>query len=367
MLLGHQPLARSRRSKVAGRRVHEPDASASMEPGPLRTLYAATADVGALPLWARGVRLHPFRARVARDPNIFSTDPTVGAFGQRLRENIPSGAIQAPLLIATSAGRRCCSGSPAEPSPGQLSCYPRRMAEGLDGVREYYQTRGESEWHRLAAPFDGGVEWELHRRALAEWLPPRSRVLDAGGGPGRWAIWLAQCGHRVVLGDLSPVQLGIARREIAAAGVTVEDAVELDARDLSQFADGSFDAVLSMGPFYHLLESADRERAAAEACRVLRPGGRLFATVMTRYAWLLAVVFEWGSRRLGDTRHLLDSGIYRNEERGRFTDGYFHRPQDVPALFEAAGFVSRLLMASQGFLSLVQEQVAELLERDQAA
>jgi S-adenosylmethionine-dependent methyltransferase len=241
------------------------------------------------------------------------------------------------------------------------------MAESVDRVREYYQIRGESEWHRLAAPFDGGVEWELHRRALAEWLPPRSRVLDVGGGPGRWAIWLAQRGHRVALGDLSPAQLEIARREIAAAGVTVEETVELDARDLSRFADGSFDAVLSMGPFYHLLESADRERAATEACRVLRVGGRLFATTMTRYAWLLSVVFEWGSSRLDDTRRMLDSGVYRNEERGRFTDGYLHHPRDVPALFEAAGFESRVLMASQGFLSQVQEQVAELQERDEPA
>ena len=39
-------------------------------------------------------------------------------------------------------------------------------------------------------------------------------------------------------------------------------------------ADGSQDAVLLFGPLYHLTEAADRQRALAEATRVLRPDGR---------------------------------------------------------------------------------------------
>jgi len=241
------------------------------------------------------------------------------------------------------------------------------VPDSVERVREYYRLRGESEWHRLAAPFDGGVEWEIHRRAFGEWLAPASHVLDLGGGPGRWTIWLAERGHRVVLGDLSPAQLDIARREVAAAGVAVEDIVELDARDLSRFADGEFDAVLALGPFYHLVEAAGRDRALAEARRVLKPGGRLFATVMSRYSWMLGVLFEWGGSRLADVRRLLDEGVYRNQEQGRFTEAYLFRPDEVAAFFESGGFATRRLLASQGILQLVQEQVAELRERDDAA
>ncbi len=241
------------------------------------------------------------------------------------------------------------------------------MPDSVDRVREYYGLRGESEWHRLAAPFDGGVEWEVHRRAFTEWLAPGSRVLDLGGGPGRWTIWLAERGHQVVLGDLSPAQLDIARREVAAAGVAVEEILELDARDLSRFADGEFDAVLALGPFYHLVEAADRRRALAEAHRVLKPDGRLFATVMGRYGWMLGVLFEGGSGRLADVRRLLDEGVYRNQAKGRFTDAYLFRPDEVAKFFESGGFASRRLLASQGILYLVQEQAAELRERDEAA
>lgn len=234
-------------------------------------------------------------------------------------------------------------------------------------VRDYYDVRGESEWHRLAVPFDGEVEWEIHRRALSEWLPAGSRVLDVGGGPGRWAIWLSQQGHGVVLGDLSQAQLEIARRESAAAGVELEDVVELDARDLGRFPDASFDAVLSLGPFYHLVEEGDRRRALSEAVRVLRPGGRLFATVMARYSWLLGVVMEAGSERLDEVRAMLDSGVYRSPEPDRFTEAFLFRPESVAGFFEGSGLTALRVLASQGILNLVQEQVAELRERDEAA
>ena len=236
-----------------------------------------------------------------------------------------------------------------------------------DPVRAYYDARGESEWHRLDNPYEGAIEQELHRRAFEDLVPPGARVLELGGGPGRWTIWLARRGHRVVLADLSPRLLEIARRELAEAGVDAEAVLEIDARDLGRFAAGEFDAVLALGPFYHLVAAADRDRAAREVRRVLRPGGLLLATVMTRYSWLLGVLLESGSRRLADVRRALQDGVYRNDEPGRFTEAYLYRPEDVAPFFEATGFETLRLLASQSFLYLAQEQVAELHERDPQA
>jgi S-adenosylmethionine-dependent methyltransferase len=237
----------------------------------------------------------------------------------------------------------------------------------LEVVRAYYDARGESEWHRLDNPYEGAVEQELHRRAFEELLPPGARVLDLGGGPGRWTIWLARRGHQVVLADLSPRLLEIARRELAEAGVEPEAVLEVDARDLGRFTAGEFDAVLALGPFYHLVAAADRELAAREVRRVLRPGGLLLATAMARYSWLLGVLLEAGSRRLVDVRRALEDGVYRNDEAGRFTEAYLYRPAEVAPFFEASGFETLRVMASQSFLYLAQEQVAELHERDAQA
>ena len=96
-------------------------------------------------------------------------------------------------------------------------------------------------------------------------------------------------------------------------------------------------------------------------------GGLLLATVMTRYSWLLGVLLESGSTRLADVRRALEDGVYRNEEPGRFTEAYLYRPAEVAPFFEASGFETLRVMASQSFLYLVQEQVAELRERDEAA
>jgi SAM-dependent methyltransferase len=242
------------------------------------------------------------------------------------------------------------------------------MADSVERVRGYYEARGESEWHRLALPFDGAIEWELHRRTFERHLPAGSRVLDLGGGPGRWTIWLAGRGHRVVLADLSPGLLEIARREIAAAGLgeRVEAILEVDARDLSRWPAESFDAVLALGPFYHLVDAEDRRLAARECRRVLRPAGRLFATVMPRYAAVVQLLLH-GSEGIAAARAALAAGVYRPHDPDALTEAYLFRSEDVRPFFEACGFRTELLVASQGFLAPVQEEAAELRERDEAA
>ena len=104
------------------------------------------------------------------------------------------------------------------------------------------------------------MEYAVTRKMLSKYLKPNSRILDIGGGPGRYAIWLAKHGHRVVLADLSPQLLSIARAKLDEAGVSasVEEIIEADACDLSHWQDDSFDAVLSLGPFYHLPGESDR-------------------------------------------------------------------------------------------------------------
>jgi SAM-dependent methyltransferase len=105
-----------------------------------------------------------------------------------------------------------------------------------DDVRAYYQGCGDREWARLATA-EGSVEFAVTTHAIAAYLPPGTRVLDIGGGPGRYSLWLAERGHRVVLADLSPELLAIARDKVAAsaAGALVEEMVEADACDLGRW------------------------------------------------------------------------------------------------------------------------------------
>jgi SAM-dependent methyltransferase len=239
-----------------------------------------------------------------------------------------------------------------------------------DAVRAYYASFGEREWQRLTNPDDGAVEFALTKQLLATYLPPSGRVLDLGGGPGRYTIWLAERGYQVVLADLSAELLAIARTQIAAAGVSqqVEAVVEADACNLSRWPDTSFDAILCLGPFYHLPDPADRARAAEELARVLRPGGIAAVALMPRYALLrrtLALPDERQHLSDPDWRErLLQHGIFQNDVPGRFTHGYGAQPAEIGPFFAQCGLQMLILAASEGIAGGIQAEVADVLAAD---
>jgi ubiquinone/menaquinone biosynthesis C-methylase UbiE len=192
----------------------------------------------------------------------------------------------------------------------------------LDVVVRHYE--GIREEHRLTG---GLAELELvrTREVLRRHLPPPpARVLDVGGGTGVHARWLLADGYQVHLVDLTPRHVERARAELAGAGLTaaVGDARRLDPPD------ASFDAVLLLGPLYHLDERADRAAALAEACRVVRPGGLVAAAAISRFASL----FD------GLARQFLFDPVFREIVRGDLRDGRHTNPDDRPHWFTTAYF-----------------------------
>jgi len=235
-----------------------------------------------------------------------------------------------------------------------------------DDVRAYYDSFGEREWERLTRPDDGAVEFAVTRRAIENFMPPAARVLDIGGGPGRYSLWLAERGHQVTLADLSPALIDLAREKVAAdpAGTRIEEIVVADACDLSRWPDGTFGAVLALGPFYHLPDPADRDRAAGELARVLAPGGVAFVALMPRYAFVRRTLDIPDERHHLSSRafmaRLLDDGVFENDIPGRFTGGYGARPEEIAPFFARHGFVALALLAAESIVPDLQEQLAAL-------
>ena len=240
-------------------------------------------------------------------------------------------------------------------------------------VHDYYALFGEREWARLENPSDGQVEFAITRAVLAQHLQPGARVLDLGGGPGRYTIWLAEQGHHVTLGDLSIELLNLARTHIREARVVrrVEAILELDARDLSRFPDACFDAVVCLGPFYHLPDPADRARAASELSRVLRPGGMAFVGFMPRLALLRRTMALADERRHLLQPHfveqLLVDGAFFNDVPGRFTHGYGARPEEVGPFFDQMGFDMLALLSTESITVGLQDALPDLLADESLA
>jgi len=214
------------------------------------------------------------------------------------------------------------------------------------------------------------VEFAVTCHFLEKHLVPESRILDIGGGPGCYAIWLAQRKHRVVLADLSPKLLEIAREKIGETGVSeyIEEIVEADVCNLSRWSRDAFDAVVCLGPYYHLPNLDDRQWAAKEIARVLRPGGLLFAAMMPRFGFLRRTLAMPDERRhLRDSEfvdRVLNNGVFENDIPGRFTSGYRFTPEEVEEFFAGHGFSKIGLYAAQGITIGIQRSMHELAEND---
>ena len=118
-------------------------------------------------------------------------------------------------------------------------------------MAECYNARVAGEWARLAIDPYRELEFDLTMHFLRKYLPPQGMILDAGGGPGRYALALCRLGYQVTLADLAP---GCVEQARALAAQEPEEVRErlvecavADICDLSRFAEGQFDATLCLG------------------------------------------------------------------------------------------------------------------------
>jgi S-adenosylmethionine-dependent methyltransferase len=230
-------------------------------------------------------------------------------------------------------------------------------------VENYYDQNAQDEWERLERH---KIEFQVTLRALSEFLPPPpARLIDIGGGPGRYAIHLAKRGYRVTLVDLSSGSLELAKEKAAEADVELEAFVHANALNLTALPEASFDAALLLGPLYHLLREEERRKALQQARRLLMPGGLVFASFITRFAGYRDAAVHGYSYVLddpADSERLLATGI--NYEGKGFTDAYFAHPDEVIPLGESAGFSSLRLMGCEGILAGHEEYVNSLSGAD---
>ena len=207
-------------------------------------------------------------------------------------------------------------------------------------VQAYYARGGET---RRLFRSHGQIELARTQEIILRHLPPPpGSILDVGGGPGIYACWLAARGYHVHLVDAMPSHVEQARQASAGQPDTPVATLRVgDARRLEE-ADATVDAVLLLGPLYHLTERGDRIQALREARRVLRPGGLLFAVGIGRFASLLSGMVD---NFLGDPdaqaiveRDLRD-GQHRNPtDKDYFTTAFFHRPEELTGEVTDAGF-----------------------------
>ena len=143
--------------------------------------------------------------------------------------------------------------------------------ENTVAIKRNYDEAPEREWKRT----DQTIEFLITARMLEKMIHEGERVLDIGGGPGRYSLWLAERGCRVTLFDLSSGNIAFARGQAKGMGLQLETVCG-NAVDKAMYPKGEFDHVLVMGPMYHLFREEDRRRLMENALDVLKPGGKIY-------------------------------------------------------------------------------------------
>jgi len=149
------------------------------------------------------------------------------------------------------------------------------------------------EWKRFEGSGYNKFVLELHLREVRRHVKKGQRVLDLGCGPGRFSMEMLKLGARVMLADISPKQLGIAKRKIEKAklGKGVEGYHVLDATNMPEIDDSQYDLVVAYGGLLSFVANK-RHDAIKEIRRVLKPRGHLLAEVMCQYGVFREVLVE---------------------------------------------------------------------------
>jgi ubiquinone/menaquinone biosynthesis C-methylase UbiE len=212
------------------------------------------------------------------------------------------------------------------------------MIDDVRDIAAYYDGSLESEHNRLDRhQLEHDLTWIYFNR----YLPPQGTILEVGAATGRYTLELAKRCYTITAVDLSAGLLSECRKRIAAAGLERQVRyVQADARDLSQVIDKDFDAVLLMGPLYHLVEEDDRKTALKEAFDRLKEGGIIFTSFISRFG-ILGDLIKKDPGFVDDqveVRCFIEKGKDSDDyPPGRFR-GYFARVDEIAPLHEAVGF-----------------------------
>ncbi len=231
------------------------------------------------------------------------------------------------------------------------------------GSIEQYYNYDYNEWERLQRH---RIEFEITKRTLKKFIPGGASVLDVGGRPGRYSIFLAQNGHVVTLVDLCEKMVEQAAKHSKEAGVELKGCIQGNVLDLNKILPGKeFDAVLCMGPMYHLLEENQREKAINQCMDVLKKRGILVVSFISAYAPIVDCLRAY-PQNIGQLKNrllrYLEDGRHDSRVDMGFTDAYFFNPEQIEEFMSRFKLETLKIMAVEGLGAIAEEKLMQLKE-----
>jgi SAM-dependent methyltransferase len=155
---------------------------------------------------------------------------------------------------------------------------------------KYYQKHAAIYNERYSVRAAGDLLWSRHRALLElvdRWaLPPGSRIVDLGCGPGLLTRDLARLGYAGVGVDTSAAMIRHCQDQAQAANLGASWSYQLGDVECVPLASGSFDAAICSGVIDYLPTD---NRLLAEARRLLKPGGRFLLCITNKFGYTVSL------------------------------------------------------------------------------
>lgn len=241
------------------------------------------------------------------------------------------------------------------------------MSYDRASVAKYFDAFGDREWTRLQESPAAEVKLHVHAHYLRQYVASGSHVLDIGAGAGRFTQILASLGASVAVADISPVQLALNHTYASAHNFSaaVTEWTEADVCDLSRYADSTFDAVVCYGgPLSYVFER--RAQALNELCRVTKPGGCLFLSVMSLWGSLHEKLPGVLATDPADNARIVATGeLHFGAADGNRHQCHLFRADEFRALLRTTGW-ELLALAASNCLSTVWGASLDAIRADDA-
>jgi len=203
------------------------------------------------------------------------------------------------------------------------------MDENIKIVQEHYNESPLGEWDRIT----NKPEFLLTCRMLDKYIKPGDKVLDIGGGPGRYTFYLADKNCDMTLFDLSPENINFANNKSLELNLPIKTVCG-DARIADKLVNEQFDHVLLMGPLYHLLEEPDRIMAVNAALNLLKPNGVIFVSFINAFAGMIyymkdapdAITWEIEKSYVDN---VITKESFRGDKDNTFTVAYLYEQHEI--------------------------------------
>lgn len=212
------------------------------------------------------------------------------------------------------------------------------MMDDLTDIRKFYNAAWDAEENRLERhQLEADITW----RYLNLYLPPLGKLLEIGFGTGFYTFPLAKRGYQITAIDLADEY--VIRCKAKAEKLNLSEQIEFqagDARKLEGIPRDEFEAVLLMGPLYHLLLETDRTAALRSAYACLKPGGVIFSAMISRFGILGDLIKDnplWIENQEAVWSHIEQGHRPVNAPKGGFR-GYFVRQEEIAPMHERVGF-----------------------------